>query len=365
FFWFSTTGWMVWNSLVSGPLVGASVVLFDGNPAHPGIDGLWRMAGDLGVTFFGTSAPFIMSSRKAGIRPGELADLSALRAVGSTGSPLPAEGFAWVYEAVKADVLLSSVSGGTDICSAFVGGSPLTPVRAGEISCRYLGCAVATFDPEGRAVTGEEGELVLTEPMPSMPVGFWGDDDGSQYRASYFEHFPGVWRHGDWITIHDDGTCVISGRSDSTLNRGGVRLGTSDFYTAIEELPEVADSLVVHLEDATDDAMGELLLFIALAPGASLGGELRHRIVGTLRTALSPRHVPDHIEVVPTIPRTLSGKKLEVPVKRILRGTPATDAASVGALAQPSSLEAFEAFAARRRRRGPDSGAGADWADDA
>jgi acetoacetyl-CoA synthetase len=349
FFWFSTTGWMMWNFLVSGPLVGASIVLFDGNPGHPGVEGLWRMAGDLGVTFFGTSAPFLMACRKAGLRPGELADLSALRAVGSTGAPLPAEGFEWVYDAVKRDLLLSSVSGGTDVCSAFVGGSPLTPVRAGEISCRYLGCAVAAFGPDGKPVVGEQGELVITEPMPSMPVGFWGDDDGSKYRAAYFEDYPGVWRHGDWITVHHDGTCVITGRSDSTLNRGGVRLGTSDFYAAIEELPEIVDSLVVHLEDVGDDAMGELLLFVALAPGAALDDDLRGRIVQALRSQLSPRHVPDCIEVVPAVPRTLSGKKLEVPVKRILSGTPADQAASTGALADPAALAPFEALAARRR----------------
>lgn len=351
FFWFSTTGWMMWNYLVSGPSVGASIVLFDGNPGHPGMETLWRMAGDLGVTFFGTSAPFLMACRKAGVRPGDLVNLSALRGIGSTGAPLPAEGFEWVYDAVKPDLLLSSVSGGTDVCSAFVGGSPLTPVRAGEISCRYLGCAVQAFDPEGRAVVDQQGELVITEPMPSMPVGFWGDADGSRYRAAYFEDYPGVWRHGDWITIHADGTCVISGRSDSTLNRGGVRLGTSDFYTAVEELPEITDSLVVHLEDSSHEGSGELLLFVVLAPGSSLDDGVRRRIVTALRTQLSPRHVPDRIEAVPGVPRTLSGKKLEVPVKRILAGAPVDEAASRGALADPAALAAFEAFAAERAGR--------------
>ena len=351
FFWFSTTGWMMWNLLVSGPLVGAPVVLFDGDPGHGGLECLWQMCGDLGVTYFGTSAPFLMACRKAGLRPGAISDLSCLSAVGSTGAPLPPEGFAWVYEAVKSDVLLSSVSGGADVCSAFVGGSPLTPVTAGQISCRYLGCAVAAFDHDGRSVVGEQGELVITEPMPSMPVGFWGDIDGSKYRAAYFEDFPGVWRHGDWITINEDGTCVISGRSDSTLNRGGVRLGTSDFYAAVEELPEIADSLVVHLENHGGSETDELVLFVVLAPGAQLDGELRDRITTVLRTQLSPRHVPDLIEVVPAIPRTLSGKKLEVPVKRILDGTPIEDAVSRGSLSDPTALRPFEAFAATRLRK--------------
>ena len=350
FFWFSTTGWMMWNYLLSGPLVGAPVVLFDGDPGYGGLDYLWRMCGDLGVTFFGTSAPFLMACRRGGLRPGESTDLSTLKAIGSTGAPLPPEGFEWVYEAVKGNVLLSSVSGGTDVCSAFVGGSPLTPVRAGEISCRYLGCAVAAFDDHGRPVVGQQGELVITEPMPSMPVGFWGDADGSKYRAAYFEYFPGVWRHGDWITVSADGTCVITGRSDSTLNRGGVRLGTSDYYAAVEALPEVGDSLVVHIDHGGADGIGELLLFLVLAPGAVLDDHLRGRINDLLRTELSPRHVPDRIEIVPAVPRTLSGKKLEVPVKRILEGAPTDQAVSRDSLADPVALAPFEALAADRFR---------------
>jgi acetoacetyl-CoA synthetase len=271
--------------------------------------------------------------------------------IASTGAPLPPEGFEWVYEAVKANVLLSSISGGTDICSAFVGGSPLTPVRAGEISCRYLGCAVDAFDDHGQSVVGQQGELVITEPMPSMPVGFWGDLDGSRYRAAYFEEYPGVWRHGDWITVNSDGTCVISGRSDSTLNRGGVRLGTSDFYTTVEELVEVNDSLVVHLDRDGADGTDQLLLFIALAPGAEFNDTLRDRIHAALRTQLSPRHVPDRVEVVPAIPRTLSGKKVEVPVKRILEGIPIDLAVSRGSLADPAALDPFEALAARRPKK--------------
>jgi acetoacetyl-CoA synthetase len=344
FFWFSTTGWMMWNYLVSGLLVGATPVLFDGDPGHPGLDALWRMAADEGVTFFGTSAPFLLACRKAGVEPGAVADLSALRAVGSTGAPLPAEGFEWVYEAVKGDVLLSSISGGSDVCTAFVGGCPLVPVRAGEISCRYLGARVEAYDEAGRSVVGEQGELVITAPMPSMPVGFWGDDDGTRLRAAYYERHPGVWTHGDWITLYPDGASVISGRSDATLNRGGVRMGTAELYAVVEALPEVADSLVVHLEDA-DGGPGRLVLFVAPAAGAVLDDDLRARIARALRTELSPRHVPDEIHEVPGVPRTLSGKKLEVPVKRILAGDAPDSAASRGSLANPEVLDAYTGLA--------------------
>jgi acetoacetyl-CoA synthetase len=348
FFWFTTTGWMMWNLLVSGLLVDAAVVLFDGNPAYPDLSALWRLAEETGTTYFGVSAPFIMSCRKAGVVPSEIASLGAVRGVGSTGAPLPAEGFRWVYSSVGPDVLLASVSGGTDVCSAFVGGCPLVPVYAGEISCRYLGAAVEAFDPSGvPCPPGQVGELVVTKPMPSMPVGFWGDDDGSRYRAAYFEDFPGVWRHGDWITFTERGTCIISGRSDATLNRGGVRVGTAEFYAVVESLPEVADSLVVHLEDP-DGAAGELLLFVVPAAGVNFDQSLADRIVAGIRTNLSPRHIPDHLYAVAVIPRTLSGKKLEVPVKRILAGMPADQAASRGALADPSALLPFEELARGR-----------------
>jgi len=339
FLWFSTTGWMMWNYLVSGLLVGATVVLFDGDPGHPDLGELWRVAEATGTTVFGASAPFLMACRKAGLEPVR----GALRWVGSTGAPLPAAGFRWVHEVL--DVPVSSISGGTDVCTAFVGTSPLVPVRAGEISCRLLGCAVEAVDPEGRPLPpGTTGELVVSAPMPSMPVGFWGDDDGSRYRRAYFEHFPGRWRHGDWITFTDDGACTITGRSDATLNRGGVRLGTSDFYAVVEALPEVADSLVVHLEDRDEDGtgMGELVLYVALAPGAALDDALEGRIRAALRRELSPRHVPDRIEAVPVVPRTLSGKKLEVPVKKVLAGTPADEAASSGSLVDPDALRWFE-----------------------
>ncbi|MGH9000391.1 MAG: AMP-binding protein, partial [Acidimicrobiia bacterium] len=281
----------------------------------------------------------------AGLVPTEIADLSSIRFISSTGAPLPPEGFRWIYEVFPPHVLLSSTSGGTDVCGAFVGAIPLLPVRAGEIACHCLGCKVEAFDPEGKPVTGEQGELVITAPMPSMPVGFWNDPDGSRYRAAYFDDFPGVWRHGDWITISERGSSVISGRSDATLNRGGVRLGTSEFYSVVEAFDEVADSLVVHVEDP-GGGLGELFLFVVLAGGASLDDDLTARIAGRLRASLSPRHVPDRVHAVPAVPRTLSGKKLEVPVKRILTGTPAQTAASKGALANPESLGPFETLAA-------------------
>jgi acetoacetyl-CoA synthetase len=348
FFWFSTTGWMMWNYLVSGLLVDATIVLYDGAPNHPDLGALWRLAAEERLTFFGTSAPFLMACRKDRLTPGSELDLSALRGVGSTGAPLPEDGFRWVSQAVGASIHLQSVSGGTDVCTAFVGASPLVPVWAGEISCRHLGCRVEAFDAAGRAIVGEQGELVLTAPMPSMPVGFWNDPDGSRYRAAYFEEFPGAWRHGDWITITERGSCVISGRSDATLNRGGVRIGTAEFYAVVEALPEVADSLVIHL-----DADDRLLLFVALRDGPDLTDELRRRIAGALRSMLSPRHVPDEIIAVPAVPRTLSGKKLEVPIKRILTGTPPEVAASRDSLSNPASLDAFVALAEERRSLHP------------
>ncbi|WP_045743302.1 acetoacetate--CoA ligase [Actinoplanes rectilineatus] len=335
FLWFTTTGWMMWNYLASGPAVGAAVVLFDGNPAWPDLNTLWDLVDTAGITYLGTSAPFLMACRKAGLTPRK-----RLRGIGSTGAPLPPEGFTWVYEAVDPGVQLTSLSGGTDVCTGFVGGSPLLPVRAGVIACRVLGARVEAFDPSGKPVTGELGELVITAPMPSMPVGFWNDPDGRRYREAYFDVYPGVWRHGDWITVEADGSCVITGRSDATLNRGGVRLGTAEFYAVVESLPEVADSLVVHL-DKPGDPNGELILFVVTADGAELDEDLRGRIARELRAALSPRHVPDLLHRVRAVPRTLSGKKLEVPVKRILTGTPVAVAAAAGALVNPESLTEF------------------------
>jgi acetoacetyl-CoA synthetase len=342
FFWFTTTGWMMWNFLVSGPAVGAAIVLFDGNPGFPDMSTLWDLADEAGITYFGTSAPFLMACRKAGLTPRK-----QLKAIGSTGAPLPPEGFEWVYEAVGKDLQLQSLSGGTDVCTGFVGAAPLLPVVEGVIACRCLGSRVEAYDPAGHSVIDELGELVITAPMPSMPVGFWNDPDGKRYREAYFDVFPGVWRHGDWITIDEAGRCVITGRSDATLNRGGVRLGTSEFYSVVEGLPEVLDSVVVHLEQG-DDPNGELLLFVVLADGVELDDALRARLAGELRRSLSPRHVPDEIHQVRAVPRTLSAKKLEVPVKRILTGTPVESAAARGALANPESLTAFEELARER-----------------
>jgi acetoacetyl-CoA synthetase len=342
FFWYTTTGWMMWNYLVGGLLVGATVVLYDGSAVYPDTGALWRLAEATGVTYAGTGAPYLLACMKEGMRPAAEHDLSRLRGVGSTGSPLPPEGFRWVYDAVATegqDLILGSFSGGTDLCTGFVGPVPLLPVRAGIIAGPCLGAKVEAFDPAGQPVIGEVGELVLTQPMPSMPVGFWNDKDGSRYRDSYFADYPGVWRHGDWIMILPDGGCVIYGRSDATLNRGGVRMGTSEFYRVVERLPGVADSLVVDTGKLGQE--GRLILYVVPAPGADLDQGLTGQIRAVLRAELSPRHVPDEIHQVPGIPRTLSGKKLEVPVRKILQGTPVADAADPDALANPEVLRYF------------------------
>jgi acetoacetyl-CoA synthetase len=347
FFWFSTTGWMMWNYLVSGLVVGSSVVTFDGNPAFPDLSTLWRVASETRTTYLGMSAPFVMACRKAGLEPGREHDLGRLRGVGSTGAPLPAAGFEWLATAVSSAAPVGSLSGGTDVCTGFLGPSPLVPVWAGEISCRMLGAKVEAFDDDARPVIGREGELVITAPMPSMPVAFWNDPGGTRLREAYFATYPGVWRHGDWLTITERGSCIVTGRSDATLKRGGVRIGTAEFYGVVESLPEIADSLVVHLEDDAGGP-GELLLFVVTREGATLDEALRRRIATELRTELSPRHVPDQIVAVPAVPRTLSGKKLEVPVKRILLGAHPDLAASKDALADPRSLAPFEALARDR-----------------
>lgn len=332
FFWYSTTGWMMWNYLISGLLVNATVVLFDGSPGYPDLNALWRMAEAEQLTYFGTSAPYLMACCKAGLRPGETFDLSALRGIGSTGAPLPEEGFVWVYEAVAPQVLLGSVSGGTDLCTAFVCCCPELPVIAGELQCRALGAKVEAFTSQGQPVVEQLGELVITEPMPSMPVYFWGDEDGRRYQESYFDVYPGVWRHGDWIHITARGSAVITGRSDATLNRGGVRMGTSDFYRVVEALPEIADSVVVELRE-------ELWLFVVPSAGTELDAALRQKLHEVIRGKISPRHVPDYILPIRTVPRTLSGKKLEVPIRRILEGSPVADTINLGTLAHPAAIE--------------------------
>ncbi|ODU07195.1 MAG: acetoacetate--CoA ligase [Pseudonocardia sp. SCN 72-86] len=345
FLWFSTTGWMMWNYAVSALLLGATVVCLDGDPAHPGLDTLWRTAAEERLTHLGTSASFLMTCRARGVEPGP--GLETLRMLGSTGSPLPEEGYLWVHERLGTDVLLNSACGGTDVCSAFVGAAPLLPVRAGEIPGPSLGCRVAAVDAAGREVVGTPGELVVTTPMPSMPVALWGDPDGSRLHRAYFERFPGVWAHGDWVTIHDDGACVVSGRSDSTLNRGGVRLGTSDFYSVVEEVDGVRDSLVVHLEDPAGGA-GTLLLFVVVTEDAT---DVRTEITRRLRIDMSPRHVPDEIVILPDLPRTLSGKKLETPVKRLLTGAAPDEVASRDSLARPEALDAVVAWRDSHPRR--------------
>jgi len=342
FTWYTTTGWMMWNYLAGGLLAGTTIVLYDGSATYPETDRLWRLAAEHGVTYLGVGAPYLVACMKAGLRPGAGAGLPALRAIGSTGSPLPPEAFGWVYEAVKPDLLLGSFSGGTDLCTGFVGPCPLLPVRTGVISGRCLGAAVEAYDDDGKPVTGQVGELVITQPMPSMPVGFWNDRDGTRYRESYFDMYPGVWRHGDWIEILPDGGCIIYGRSDATLNRGGVRMGTSEFYRAVEAFAEVGDSLVV--DTGRLGAEGRLILFVVPAEGAELDDDLKSRLRAALRAQLSPRHVPDEIYQVPGIPRTLSGKKLEVPVRKILHGADPEQAADPNALADPDVLGYFGRF---------------------
>jgi acetoacetyl-CoA synthetase len=342
-FFFSTTGWMVWNQVVSSLLVGASIVLLDGNPLYPDLDAMWRMASETRATLFGASASFYMKCRERGLDPPRTHDLSAVRYVKSAGSTLPDAGYRWLAECFPG-VFISSSSGGTDICSGLVGGVPLLPVHAGEMAGRWLGARVESFDDSGRPAVDTFGQLVLTAPMPSMPLYFYGDHDGSRYRAAYFERWPGVWAHGDWIKITSRLTCVLGGRSDATLNRGGVRLGTTEFYGLLDPLAELDDSLVVHLEDP-GGGLGRLLLFVVLPGDRHLDEALRRDLADRIRTELSPRHVPDEVVAVPAIPRGLTGKRLEVPVKRILQGVPVEQACGRESLQDPSALDAFLAFA--------------------
>lgn len=336
FFWFSTTGWMMWNFLVGGLLQGCTILLYDGHPMYPDPMALWRFTDEARATFFGTSAPYIESCMRLALHPGKEANLDALESLGSTASPLSAEGFKWVYEEVKNDLLLGSASGGTDVCSAFVGSCPLLPVRAGEIQCRLLGARVEAFDERGASVIDEVGELVVTAPMPSMPLSFWNDPEMSRYLGSYFDTYPRVWRHGDWIKITRSGACIIYGRSDSTIKRGGVRTGTSEFYRLVEGLSEIEDSLVVDID--TRGAADRLLLFVRLIAGVPWSDALEAKTKSVIRDGLSPRHVPDAIYVVLDIPRTLNGKKLEVPIKRILSGASVEDVVAFDALSNPDSI---------------------------
>ena len=347
FFWYASTAWIMWNLATSALLVGATVVVYDGAPAYPEVDAQFALAARTGITYLGTSAGYLTACEKAGIRPGDTHDLSALRTIGSTGSPLPSAAFRWVYDAVKADVLLGSLSGGTDVATGFIGSSPLLPVTVGELQRPMLGVAAAAWDEEGRPVVGELGELVVTEPMPTMPLHFWNDPDGTRYRESYFEPWPGVWRHGDWLEITERGTCLITGRSDSTLNRGGVRMGTADIYAAVESIPAVLDCVVLGVEQP--DGGYWMPLFVQLAPGEELTDELATEIRTAIRAQASPRHVPDEIIAVPAVPHTRTGKRLEVPLKRLFQGVDPAKALNVGAVDDAAAVEHYIRLAEERR----------------
>jgi len=344
FLWFTTTSWMMWNIVVSALLRGACIVVSDGDPTWPSLAAQWALAAETRATSMGTSPAYLMSCRKEGVRPAQEHDLTALRQLGVTGSPLPVEGFEWFSEQFAGSVYLHPSSGGTDVCSGFVGGAPWLPITPGAMAGRYLGVDALALDSNGREVVDELGEFVVRSPMPSMPVSFWNDPGKARYRASYFETFPGLWRHGDWAVFRTDGSCTISGRSDATLNRAGVRLGTSEFYRVVEEFPEVLDSLVVHLEDDAGGP-GRLLLFVSLASGEPAPDGLDDRLRAALRSELSPRYIPDEIIRVPEVPRTLTGKKIEAPVKQVLRGRRPEDVVNLGALVSATSLDAFVALA--------------------
>ncbi|CAL9632302.1 Acetyl-coenzyme A synthetase [Streptomyces sp. enrichment culture] len=348
FFWYTSTGWMMWNFLVSGLLTGTTIVLYDGSPGFPDTGAQWGVAERTGATFFGTSAAYVMACRKAGVHPARDHDLSAVQCVATTGSPLPPDGFRWLHDEVGADVWIASVSGGTDVCSCFAGAVPTLPVYIGELQAPSLGTDLQSWDPDGNPLTDEVGELVVTAPMPSMPVRFWNDPDGSRYHDSYFDTYPGVWRHGDWITLTSRGSVVIHGRSDSTLNRQGVRMGSADIYEAVERLPEIRESLVIGVEQP--DGGYWMPLFVHLAPEATLDEALLTRVKQTIRAHLSPRHVPDEVIEVPGIPHTLTGKRIEVPVKRLLQGTPLDKAVNPGSVDNLDLLRFYEELARSRKR---------------
>lgn len=343
FCWYSTTSWMMWNFLVGGLLVGTTVVTYDGSPTYPHTDGMWQVVAEHGVTVFGAGAGYLLACAKEELRPGQRYDLSALRAVGSTGSPLPASGFRWVQDGVGRQIPVQSCSGGTDVVTAFIGGAPNVPVVAGELSCLSLGAAIEAWEQGGEAVIDSPGELVIVKPMPSMPVFFWNDPDGAKYRSAYFDKYPGVWCHGDWITITDRGSVVVHGRSDATLNRGGIRMGSAEIYNAVEGMSEIADCLVVGVEQ--EDGGYWMPLFVALAEGVQFDDDLRDRIVAAVRSKASPRHVPDDILAVSGIPRTMTGKRLEIPIKRILQGADPVDVVSPTSIDRPDLLAEFAEYA--------------------
>lgn len=342
-FWYTTTGWMMWNYIQGCLLAGGTLVLYDGSPAYPDLNVLWKLTQDIGIHHFGTSAGFILANMKAGIEPKKNFNLSNLRSIGSTGSTLPPEGFEWVYREVKDDLWLASMSGGTDVCSAFVGGNPTLPVYSGEIQCRALGCKLEAFNDDGKSLVEEVGEMVITAPMPSMPIYFWNDPKFERYHSSYFEMFPGVWRHGDWIEITKHQGVIIYGRSDATLNRGGVRIGTSEIYRAVDKIKEVKDSLIVCIEKKGGEFW--MPLFVVMQEGERLTDDLKKKINTTIRNDYSPRHVPDEIITVPDIPYTISGKKTETPVKKVLMGKDPNEVVNPGVLRNPRSIEVFTQWA--------------------
>jgi acetoacetyl-CoA synthetase len=343
FYWYSSTGWMMWNYVVGSLLAGATAVLYNGSPAYPDMNGQFALAEEAAITYFGTSAAFITACMNAGIRPNQQYDLSRIRGVGSTGSPLTAEGFQWIYDNINRHLALESLSGGTDLCTAFVGGVRIQPIYLGEIQGASLGAKVQAFNEAGKLVVGEVGELVITEPMPSMPLYFWNDDNMERYKESYFEMFPGIWRHGDWVQFNERGGCVIYGRSDATINRQGIRMGTSEIYRVIESFEEVLDSLIIDLEFRGRDSF--MPLFVVLRPGLSLDDDLKQRISHKLRTDVSPRHVPNDIIRIDQVPYTLSGKKMEVPIRKILLGMDAHRAANIGAMRNPEAIDFFNQYA--------------------
>ena len=343
FFWFTTTGWMMWNFLVGGLLTGCPIVLYDGSPVYPDKSMLWKFAEETKMTVFGTSASFITECMKNELSPGQNFDLRHLKSISSTGSPLPPEGFKWCYEHVKKDLWIASASGGTDVCTAFILGVPTLPVYAGELQCRGLGAKIESFTDDGKPQMEKVGELVITKPMPSMPTFFWNDHDGTRLHDSYFDLFPGIWRHGDYLKITKRKTCVIYGRSDATINRGGIRIGTSEIYRAVDRIPEIADSLIVDIPKNNGDSI--VPLFVVMKEGHQLTEATRSAIQKQIREYCSPRHVPTAIYEVTDLPRTLNGKKLEIPVKRVLMGEPASEVVNLDSLANPEAFEYFVEFA--------------------
>ena len=349
YMWFTTTGWIMWNSQMSGLLTGATICLYDGNPGYPDLGTLWRFAEETEMTFFGAGAAYFLNCKKADIRPGDWVDTGRIRSIGSTGSPLPEEGYRWLMDQFD-DVMIAAISGGTDVASAYVGASPTLPVFAGEMQCRYLGTAVYAMGDNGELLDDEVGELVVTKPMPSMPLYFWNDEGGERYRDSYFDVFPGIWRHGDWIRITPRGGAIIYGRSDTTINRHGIRMGTAEIYRVVEEFDEVLDSLVVDLEYLGRESY--MPLFVVLREGVTLDEALSGRIKAAIRDHLSARHVPNDIIAAPDVPRTLTGKKMELPIKKLLLGQTIDKVANPDAMANPDSIAFYSAFAEQKGTAG-------------